>query len=63
MRKFLLLLFLPGACAHAQLLQVDSVCVDSVWNSDSSWYDNQGNPQQRYSRDLNLSFKPMGGGG
>jgi hypothetical protein len=49
--------------ATAQQLQVDSVLVDSVWNSDSSWYTSQGIHQQRYSRDLYLSFKPMPSGG
>ena len=48
--------------ASAQQLRVDSVNVDTVLNSDSSWYDGQGILQQRYSRDLFLSFKPMGGG-
>ena len=48
--------------ATAQQLQVDSVAVDSIWNSDSSWYSNQGIQQQRHSRDLYLSFKPIGSG-
>jgi hypothetical protein len=56
------ILFAAISLASAQQLQVDSVGVDSVWNSDSSWHDGQGILQQRYSRDLFLSFKPMGGG-
>ena len=49
--------------ATAQQLQVDSVLVDTVWNSDSSLCNNMGIAYQtRYSRDLYLSFKPMGGG-
>jgi len=45
----------------AQVLHVDSVSVDSVWNSDSSWTDG-GVAQQRQSRDCNISFAPKGVG-
>jgi len=48
--------------ASAQILHVDSVMVDSVWNSDSSWYDGNGVLQQRISRDCHLSFIPQGEG-
>jgi hypothetical protein len=41
---------------------VDSVTVDSVWNSDSSWYDNNGLLQQRNSRDCRISFLPRDSG-
>lgn len=45
-----------------QILQVSSVSVDTCWNSDSSWYDNNGILQQRTSRDCRISFTPMGEG-
>lgn len=45
--------------ASAQALHVDSVFVDSVWNSDSSWYDENGVLQQRYSRDCRVGFLPQ----
>jgi formylglycine-generating enzyme required for sulfatase activity len=48
--------------ASAQILHVDSVSVDSVWNSDSSWYDGNGILQQRTSRDCHISFIPQGEG-
>ncbi len=48
-----------GPCA--QVLHVDSVSVDSVWNSDSSWTDN-GVAQTRHSRDCKISFIPRGEG-
>jgi alpha-L-fucosidase len=35
---------------------VDSVTVDSVWNSDSSWYDSNGVLQLRPARDCFISF-------
>ncbi len=41
---------------------VDSVSVDSVWNSDSSWYDTDGLLQQRTARDCIISFIPQGTG-
>jgi hypothetical protein len=46
--------------AFAQDLHVDSITVDSVWNSDSSFYDNNGILQNRQSRDAVVSFKPIG---
>ncbi len=46
----------------AQILHVDSVTVDSVWSSDSSWYDGNGILQQRLSRDCKISFIPQGEG-
>ena len=47
---------------NAQILHVDSVTVDSVWNTDSSWYDGNGILQQRQSRDCKISFVPQGEG-
>jgi hypothetical protein len=41
---------------------VDSVTVDSVWNSDSSWHNSNGVPQQRSARDCFISFVPQGSG-
>jgi hypothetical protein len=46
--------------APAQILRVDSVSVDSVWNSDSSW--NDGSSHQRVSRDCLVHFIPQGEG-
>jgi hypothetical protein len=46
--------------AFAYASSVDSVCVDSVWSSDSSWYDNNGVLQQRSARDCRISFIPRG---
>ena len=46
----------------AQALHVDSVTVDSVWNSDSSWTDGSGAAQNRHSRDCKISFFPQGEG-
>jgi formylglycine-generating enzyme len=46
----------------AQALRVDSVTVDSVWNSDSSWTDGSGAAQTRHSRDCKISFFPQGEG-
>jgi formylglycine-generating enzyme required for sulfatase activity len=46
----------------AQILRVDSVKVDSVWNSDSSWNDTNNVLQQRQSRDCRVSFVPQGEG-
>jgi hypothetical protein len=43
-------------------LSVDSVTVDSVWNSDSSWYDGNGIMQQRLARDCLISFVPKNSG-
>ena len=59
---FSLVILVAATMTAAQQLQVDSVSVDSVWNSDSSWTNGLGVAQQRYSRDLFLSFIPMGGG-
>jgi hypothetical protein len=52
-------IFFAGT-ASAQILYVDSVTVDSIWNSDSSFYDNNGILQTRISRDLVVGFKPCG---
>jgi hypothetical protein len=41
---------------------VDSVTVDSVWNSDSSWYDGNGVLQHRFARDCIISFVPRDSG-
>jgi len=46
----------------ASSLRIDSVTVDSVWNSDSSWYDGNGVLQQRTARDCLLSFIPQDSG-
>ncbi len=48
--------------SFSQILRVDSVSVDSVWNSDSSWYNGQGLPQQRTSRDCLVRFSVHGQG-
>ena len=53
---------LPAWNVTAQILKVTSVTVDSVWNSDSSWYDGNGILQQRTSRDCKISFTPQGEG-
>jgi|GEM_PF-2131074 len=45
--------------ASAQVMHSNSVSVDSVWNSDSSWYDVNGILQQRTSRDCRISFLPQ----
>jgi hypothetical protein len=47
--------------APAQELRVDSVSVDSVWNSDSSWTLG-GAAVNRKSRDCTVSFYARGGG-
>ena len=51
-----------AASAADSVLHVDSVTVDSVWVTDSSWYNGQGILQTRTSRDLTLSFVAMGTG-
>jgi hypothetical protein len=53
---------LSAGTTSAQLLRVDSVTVDSVWNSDSSWYDTYSVLQSRQSRDCKISFIPRGEG-
>lgn len=53
---------LSAAPSFSQILKVASVMVDSVWNSDSSWYDGNGILQQRTSRDCKVSFIPQGEG-
>ena len=55
----LLLSIIP---AQAAGVSVDSVTVDSVWRTDSNWYDINGVPQQITSRDFQLSFIPQGYG-
>jgi hypothetical protein len=54
--KSLIVLALTAVVVNAQVLRVDSVCVDSTWNSDSSWYDDNGILVQRAARDLIVSF-------
>ncbi len=49
-------ILLFSAVTNGQSLQVDSVMVDSVWNSDSSWYDGNGVLYSRSSRDLLVSY-------
>ena len=46
----------------AKMLTVDSVTVDSVWQSDSAVYDANGILQQRQSRDCIVTFIPQGEG-
>ncbi|MGB7566231.1 MAG: immunoglobulin-like domain-containing protein [Chitinivibrionales bacterium] len=53
-------IFSTIAFSFGQQLRVDSVTVDSVWNSDSSFFDANGVAQTRQSRDVLLSFKPIG---
>jgi len=45
-----------------QALTVDSVKVDSIWNSDSSWTDPVTGPQVAERRDCFVSFKVVGDG-
>jgi hypothetical protein len=56
MNKIFTIIVFGLISVHAQLLKVDSVQVDSVWNSDSAWYDGVGTLQNRTSRDCFLSF-------
>jgi hypothetical protein len=56
------LVVLLMSVSSAQTLHIDSVSVDSVWNSDSSWNDSKGILQKRQSRDCKLSFIPAGTG-
>ena len=59
---FLIISFLSDA-VPAHVLRVDSVTVDSVWNSDSSWYDGNGILQGvQPRRDCRISFIPQGEG-
>ena len=53
MKKTLTLLTAMASLLSAQLVRLDSVTVDSVWNSDSG---------PRVSRDCIVGFKPMGSG-
>jgi len=53
---------LSATAVTAQELRVDSVAVDSVWNSDSTWNDNFNGVQHRQSRDCKISFIPNGEG-
>lgn len=46
----------------AQTFRIDSVSVDSVWNSDSTWFDWKDTLITRQSRDCKLSFVPTGKG-
>jgi hypothetical protein len=56
MKHFISSILVLAFIANAEVLRVDSVTVDSVWNSDSSWYDDNGIPVNRTARDLILSF-------
>jgi len=56
-----ILVVLSTGNVPAQALHVDSVTVDSVWISDSSWTDG-GTAQHRQSRDCKVSFIPQGAG-
>lgn len=58
----LLFIAIFNISSFAQALQIDSVSVDSVWNSDSSWNDDQNTLQSRQSRDCKISFIPRGTG-
>ena len=60
--KLLLIAGCFAGTASAQILRVDSVKVDTVWNSDSSWYDDYGILQQRSYHDCKVSFIPQGEG-
>ncbi len=60
-RLIILFVLYFGIVCHASLT-VDSVTVDSVWNSDSTWYDDLGILQERKSRDCIVGFKPEGQG-
>ena len=61
LQSFLFITF-SVVSSSAQMLQIDSVSVDSVWNSDSSWNDDQNVLQNRVSRDCMISFIPKGTG-
>jgi hypothetical protein len=55
--------FLPTGAAVAQLLHVESVTVDTTWNSDSILYDGNGIMTGKIeSRDCRISFVPQGEG-
>jgi len=58
LKKLSIVLGLFMVCL-ASAFSVDSVTVDSVWNSDSSW---NGGANQRQSRDCWVSFKLVGNG-
>jgi len=62
MSKSLLFIILSIISSYGQLVSVDSVTVDSVWNSDSSWLDANGVQQTRESRDCSIGFFPTGTG-
>jgi formylglycine-generating enzyme required for sulfatase activity len=57
-----LVMALSTNSGSAQALRVDSVTVDSVWNSDSAWTDDFNMAQNRRSRDCKISFVPQGEG-
>jgi len=60
--KILMILVSLLSTSLMAALTVDSVTVDSVWNSDSSWTDEYGIPHQRLSRDCIVRFKLSGAG-
>jgi formylglycine-generating enzyme required for sulfatase activity len=62
MEKIVMSVLFMAVVSMAQWVRVDSVRVDSVWNSDSSWHDGQGILRQRTSRDCLLSFSLFGQG-
>jgi len=55
-------LVLSVHAVSAQILHVDSVKVDTVWNTDSSWTDGSGAAKHRVSRDCKISFVAQGEG-
>jgi uncharacterized protein (TIGR02145 family) len=59
-RSSVILVLILSASVSAQYLGVKGVSVDSVWNSDSSWNDGNGDPQKRESRDCIISFSLQG---
>ena len=60
-RPVYILIFLVTAVFSAEtMISIDSVHVDSVWNSDSAWYEGSTTQQQRTSRDCLISFIPQG---
>jgi hypothetical protein len=59
---FFLIAITYAVSVNSQILKTDSVRVDSLWNSDSSWYDNNGLLQNRVSRDCIVSFIPSSQG-
>lgn len=63
MKRAIILSFLAilsvAVSGAAQILHVDSVTVDSVWNA-SSWYDQNNTLHLGQNRACNISFIPQG---